>query len=91
MNNTNTEQLIKQLSDKLIFLENKILSLESRQVSINSNPEMVKHLLNITKEQIVVDSIAILPTNSPVGTIAMQGGATPKLSFKSATGWVTLI
>ncbi len=71
-------------------IKNRLAELERKQIALNTDAEVVKTLLNITKAQIVVTNIAVLPLDSPTGTIAMQVSPA-KLSFKSETGWVTLI
>lgn len=78
------------MQEQINELEQRISKLEAEKILIDSNPELVKQLLNITKSQLVVTSITNLPVNSPTGTIAMQV-VPPKLSFKSDTGWIALI
>lgn len=82
------DQLIQQLQNDITVLKKQVLDLQM-QLNINSNPEFVKQLLNVVKGQIVVSNIATLPEGMPTGTLAMSGAG--KLSFKSDTGWVTLV
>lgn len=83
------DPLIQQLQNDVTILQKQIQDLQM-QLNINSNPEFVKQLLNLVKPQIVTTTIATPPESLPSGTLLMQASPA-KLSFKSDTGWVTLI
>lgn len=83
------EQIISQLQNEVTIMKEQIRVLQM-QLNINSNPEFVKQLLNVVKPQIITTTIATPPESLPSGTLLMQASPA-KLSFKSDTGWVTLI